>query len=195
MTQLHPSVINSVSASKPNLGLARLGGFVPPPQVSTGNTWTLIRQGGTNSPTAFPPPINDIAWKGFCTREVQGYTVKLYWVCGYGILPPDAASGKAVMIMCQWWHTQPVNITDYRMLTGEDWDNANIYSSPIEALEDCFIRSQMNIYNSEQQSQVAIDPPARTSVIEAQPLTQDTSNDVDAPKARETLHMPNKGGR
>lgn len=99
------------------------------------------------------------------------------------------------MIMCQWWHTQPVNITDYRMLTGEDWDNANIYSSPIEALEDCFIRSQMNIYNSEQQSQVAIEPPARTSVIEAQPLTQDTSNDVDAPKARETLHMPNKGGR
>lgn len=183
------NIINPLSASKPNVGLARLGGFTPPANVTTGNVWTLIKAGGSSAATVFPPPIDHISWKGFSTREIQGYTTKLYWVCGYGILPSDAASGKAIMILCQWWHTQPVNITDYRMLTGEDWENANIYSSPIEGLEDSFSRAQMNSFNTELQAQLPKDPPARTSVIEAQPL----SAVIEEPVKRETLHLPKKG--
>lgn len=141
-----PNLINSlVTANRPRLGLATLGGFVPPEDVATGNTWKLIRVGGDKSSNIFPPPINDIRWQGFHTKEVAGYSRKLYWVCGYGLLPDNQNNG--MMLMFQWWHTEPVNITDYRLISSEDWDNANIYVTSLNRLEDLFINTQLAAFN------------------------------------------------
>lgn len=134
-----------INPNKPRLGLAILGGFNPPITVNISNMWTLIREGGKKEPNIFPPPINDIKWQGFYTKEVSGYGRKLYWICGYGLLPENSV--RATMIMFQWWHTEPVNITDYRMISSEDWDNANIYITSVERLEDVFINTQLSLFN------------------------------------------------
>lgn len=145
-TYQSPNLINSlVNTNRPRLGLATLGGFNPPSDVATGNTWKLIRVGGDKSTNIFPPPINDIRWQGFYTKEVSGYSRKLYWVCGYGLLPDNL--NKGMMLLFQWWHTEPVNITDYRMISSEDWDNANIYVTSLNRLEDLFINTQLTAFN------------------------------------------------
>lgn len=126
------------------VGLAYLGDFIPPESVATSNKWTLIRDGSKKESNSFPPPINDIQWQGFYTKEVTGYSIKLFWVCGYGILNNGTSPS---IVMCQWWHTEAVNITDYRLITAEDWANANIYTSPVERLEDMFINSQLSRVN------------------------------------------------
>lgn len=142
-----PSVINQITPPiKSRVGLATLGGFQPPSQVMTTNIWAVARLGGRREPNSFPPPINEINWQGFHTKEVSGYSQKLYWVCGYGILPSNT-SGAPMMIMCQWWHTEAVSITDFRVLSSEDWDNANIYIAPMERLEDAFLAAQLSTFN------------------------------------------------
>lgn len=142
-----PNLINSlVNPNNHRIGLATLGGFIPPDNVSTGNSWKLIRVGGDKSSNIFPPPINDIKWQGFYTKEVSGYSRKLYWVCGYGLLP-DSHNSNGMMLLFQWWHTEPVTITDYRMISSEDWDNANIYVTSLDRLEDIFIKTQLTAFN------------------------------------------------
>lgn len=144
-TQQATQTIQPMNRTPSRVGLATLGGFQAPGGVNTTNQWQLIREGGNKEANSFPPPINDISWQGFFTKEVTGYSQKLFWVCGYGILPSASAAPK--MIMFQWWHTQPVNITDHRQLSEEDWGNASIYIANMERLEDSFMNSQLSLVN------------------------------------------------
>lgn len=163
-----PNMLSSlIQPNKNRLGLATLGGFNPPEVVNIANNWKLIRKGGKKEPHIFPPPINDIKWQGFYTKEVNGYGRKLYWVSGYGILPETP--NKALMILCQWWHLEPINITDYRMLSSEDWDNANIYIASVDRLEDVFINTQLALFNGTSNQTINTPTKEWVDVIELNP--------------------------